>query len=140
MKRVSYREPDHSFGQTMLTLRTSIGLTQAGLAGFVGVSRRAVGDWEAGSKYPSAAHLKRFIALAIEHQVFPSGREPLEVRALWQAANQKVLLDEAWLNGLLPQLEASPALQPSEEASRTVDGVATQAAGPLVDWGDALAV
>ena len=31
----------------MLTLRTSIGLTQAGLADLLGVSRKAVGGWEA---------------------------------------------------------------------------------------------
>lgn len=32
MKWYSYGERDHAFGQAMLTLRTSIGLTQAGLA------------------------------------------------------------------------------------------------------------
>jgi transcriptional regulator with XRE-family HTH domain len=140
MKRALNREPDYSFGQTMLTLSTAIGLTQSGLAGLVGVSRRAVGDWEAGIKYPSAAHLKRFIVLAVEHQVFQSGHEAEEVKALWQAAHQKVLLDEVWLAGLLPHAEASPALQPFEEASGTVASVVTPSAGPLVDWGDALAV
>ncbi|HEX9616526.1 MAG TPA: helix-turn-helix domain-containing protein [Anaerolineales bacterium] len=48
MKGSSYRDRDYAFGQAMLTLRTRIGLTQAGLASFLGVSRRAVGDWEAG--------------------------------------------------------------------------------------------
>ena len=32
MKRYSYGERDYTFGQMMLTLRTNIGLTQAGLA------------------------------------------------------------------------------------------------------------
>src|SRR5260221_6142568 len=32
MQRSSYGERDYTFGQTMLTLRTSIGLTQADLA------------------------------------------------------------------------------------------------------------
>jgi hypothetical protein len=32
MPRHSYRERDYTFGQVMLKLRTSIGLTQAGLA------------------------------------------------------------------------------------------------------------
>ena len=41
MKRYSYRERDYAFGQAMMTLRTSIGLTQAGLADLLGVSRRA---------------------------------------------------------------------------------------------------
>ena len=38
MKRSSYGEPDYAFGQAMLTLRTAIGLTQVGLAEFLGVS------------------------------------------------------------------------------------------------------
>ncbi len=52
MKRSSYGEQDYAFGQAMLTLRTNIGLTQAGLAELLGVSRRAVGKWEAGGAYP----------------------------------------------------------------------------------------
>ena len=52
MPRHSYREYDYTFGQTMLTLRTSMGLSQAGLAELLGISRRAVGEWEAGSNYP----------------------------------------------------------------------------------------
>jgi len=43
MKRFSYGERDYGFGQAILTLRTTIGLTQAGLADLLGVSRRAVG-------------------------------------------------------------------------------------------------
>ena len=38
MKQFSYSEQDYAFGQAMLTLRTAIGLTQAGLAEFLGVS------------------------------------------------------------------------------------------------------
>ncbi len=49
MKRYSYGERDYAFGQMILTLRTRIGLTQAGLAALMGVSRRAVAEWEAGS-------------------------------------------------------------------------------------------
>ncbi|MFL5806900.1 MAG: helix-turn-helix domain-containing protein, partial [Roseiflexaceae bacterium] len=59
MKRSSYREHDYEFGQLMLTLRSAIGLTQAGLAQALGVSRRSVADWESGGKYPKAAHLKQ---------------------------------------------------------------------------------
>jgi len=47
MPRHSYREHDSTFGQTMLTLRKRLRLTQAGLADLLGVSRRAVGEWEA---------------------------------------------------------------------------------------------
>src|SRR6266849_7629290 len=58
VKRSSYGERDYAFGQMMLTLRTHIGLTQAGLAELLHVSRRAVAEWEAGSAYPKAEHLK----------------------------------------------------------------------------------
>jgi transcriptional regulator with XRE-family HTH domain len=103
MKRFSYGERDYAFGQAMLTLRTSVGLTQAGLADLLGVSRRAVGEWEAGSSYPKAEHLKHLIELAVKQQAFPTGQEAEEIRALWQAARQKVLLDEQWLATLLNQ-------------------------------------
>src|SRR5215469_11069493 len=73
MKRSSYREQDYAFGQLMLTLRSRIGLTQAGLADQLHVSRRAVAEWEAGSAYPKADHLKAFIALCVRQQAFPAG-------------------------------------------------------------------
>jgi len=65
VKRFSYGERDYAFGQRMLTLRTALGLTQAGLADLLGVSRQAVGDWEAGSSYPKAHHLQHLIRLAL---------------------------------------------------------------------------
>ena len=101
MKKSSYGEHDYAFGQRMLMLRTSIGVTQAGLAGLLGVARQAVGEWESGSSYPKAEHLKQFITLAVKHQAFPAGREAEEIRTLWKVAHQKVLLDESWLDGLL---------------------------------------
>jgi transcriptional regulator with XRE-family HTH domain len=63
MPQHSYQKRDYAFGQVMLKLRTSIGLTQAGLADLLGVSRLAVGEWEAGSNYPKTEHLQYFIAL-----------------------------------------------------------------------------
>jgi transcriptional regulator with XRE-family HTH domain len=50
----------------MLTLRTTIGLTQAGLAERLHVHRRAVAGWEAGSSYPKADHLKELITLGMQ--------------------------------------------------------------------------
>ena len=102
MKRSSrYDERDYAFGQAMLTLRTHIGLTQAGLADLLGVSRHAVGEWEAGTSYPKAEHLKELITLGVQQQAFPPRREAEEIRTLWHAAHQKLLLDEAWLASLL---------------------------------------
>src|SRR6266853_1415390 len=97
VKRYSYSERDYAFGQLMLTLRTTIGLTQAGLAERLGVSRRAVAQWEAGSSYPKVERLKQLITLGVQQQAFPVGREAEEISALWKAAHQKVLLDESWL-------------------------------------------
>ena len=86
MKDFLSSERDYTFGQTMLTLRTEIGLTQAGLAEILHVSRRAVGDWEVGNSYPKAEHLKVFIELCVKQQAFPTGREVEAIRTLWEAA------------------------------------------------------
>ncbi len=117
MTRHSYRELDYAFGQVMLKLRTSIGLTQAGLADLLGVSRRAVGEWEAGSNYPKAPHLQHFLALCVQQHVFTPEREEAEIRALWKTARQRVLLDEGWLAAVLARPSAVPA--PVEEAGAT---------------------
>ena len=109
MKKSSYGERDYAFGQLVLGLRTSIGLTQAGLARQLGISRQAVVGWEAGSSYPKASHLKALIALAVKEQVFPVGHEEEEIRALWKAAHRKVLLDETWLSVLLSEPPAPSA-------------------------------
>ena len=123
MPRHSYRERDYAFGQAMLTLRTSIGLTQAGLAGLLGVSRRAVSEWEGGSNYPKAEHLQQVLELCVQQRVFAPGREAEEIRALWKTAHQRVLLDEGWLAALLTR---SPAAQtPIAEADATAGGQAS---------------
>ncbi|MFL5658045.1 MAG: NB-ARC domain-containing protein [Ktedonobacteraceae bacterium] len=143
MKRFSYRERDNAFGQAMLSLRTGIGLTQAGLADLLGISRRAVGEWEAGSSYPTAQHLQHVITLAVQQQAFAAGREAEEIRALWKAAHQKVLLDEQWLSTLLGRSPSSlslvdPLPVAPVPAQPAVPVHATS--GPLVEWGDALDV
>src|SRR6266480_4694178 len=124
MKRFSYGERDYAFGQAVLTLRTSIGLTQAGLADLLGVSRRAVGEWEAGSSYPTAHHMQHVITLGVQQQAFPPGREAEEIRALWKAAHQKVLLDESWLAAMLTQPSSPATPEPVEEAGGAAVGSA----------------
>jgi transcriptional regulator with XRE-family HTH domain len=94
----------------MLKLRTSIGLTQAGLAHLLGVSRRAVGEWEGGLNYPKAEHLKHFLVLCVRASVFEQEREEEEIRALWKTAHQPVLLDESWLVTLLTRPSAAGCL------------------------------
>ena len=107
MKKSSYGVQDYAFGQLMLTLRMAIGLTQAGLAEKLRVSRHAIGGWESGQSYPKANHLKAFIVLSLQQRIFTPGHEAEEIRALWRAAHQKILLDELWLQELLSQ-QASP--------------------------------
>ncbi len=143
MNRSSYSEHDYAFGQMILTLRTHIGLTQAGLAELLGVSRRAVAEWEAGSSYPKAEHLKQLIALGVQQQAFPAGREAEEIHTLWQAAHQKLLFDESWLAALLdlprPALTRLPPV-PLEEPQQGEVSAAPSTLGRRVDWGEALAV
>src|SRR6266699_680736 len=143
MKRSSYGERDYAFGQAMLTLRTAIGLTQAGLADLLGVSRKAVGGWESGGSYPKAGHLKALLTLAVQQGTFPAGREAEEIRAFWKAAHQKVLLDESWLSALLSQhprpLErmVPPSIEVTGDAT---PALAAPASGPRVEWSEALDV
>src|SRR2546430_3021114 len=161
VKRAWYREQDYTFGQLMLTLRTRIGLTQAELAKLLGISRHAVAAWEVGRSYPTAEHLKTCIGLGVQQQAFAWGRQAQEIRALWHAAHQKVLLDEAWLQRLLSQ-QPPPlmevAVEPTgaaevlstppftsdkggrDETSRSEFQVPQALRGPRVDWGEALDV
>jgi WD40 repeat protein/transcriptional regulator with XRE-family HTH domain len=168
MKRFSYREHNYDFGQRMLTLRNAIGLTQAGLAELLGISRRAVAEWESGRSYPKVQHLQHLLTLAVQTSAFPKGHEVDEIQALWKAAHQKVLLDESRLSSLLnqpPPLAApvsvegssraeegsSPAASPTDRALAAQSGQplaspesltnkAPAALGPRVDWGEALDV
>src|SRR5437588_699655 len=157
VRRSSYRERDYAFGELILSLRSAIGLTQAGLSDHLGISKKAVGEWEAGSSYPKASHLKALIALAVKEQVWAFGHEEEEIRALWKAAHQKMLLDETWLSVLLSEPPA-PSAQGSVEQSGGAQvgstptpsqtslalvsppGQRPPPAGPLLDWGDALDV
>ncbi len=96
-----YRERDYTFGNLCLTLRTRIGVTQGELAQLLKAGERTIQDWEGGSSYPKVESLKRFIEVCARHHVFAASREEEEIRALWQTARQRVLLDENWLRTLL---------------------------------------
>ena len=144
MSRSFYEERDYAFGQRMLTLRTRIGLTQASLAELLGITRKAIGRWEAGDTYPKVFHLQVLLAFALEQRAFPAGQEEEEIRAFWHAAHQKVLLDEQWLRELLlsqphPRLMLL-APKHVEETSSGEQIIAQSAREPRVDWSDALAV
>src|SRR5438105_10658855 len=76
------------------------------------------------------------MALAVQHQAFPPGREAEEIRAFWQAARQKLLLDESWLSALLsqqlPHLTLVSPL-PVEQSSGIDHVLAPPAAGGATD-------
>jgi hypothetical protein len=84
--------------------------------------------------------------LGVELRVFAAGREAEEIRALWRAAHQKVLLDERWLQGLLGTQHPRLVLvtpQSDEQTHAVEQAVAAlpqPARGPRVDWGEALDV
>src|SRR3989454_10266233 len=143
MNRSLYGERDYAFGQRILTLRTQIGLTQAGLAQLLHVSRRTVTEWEGGLSYPKAQHLQQLIALGVQQQAFAAGREAEEIRALWHAAHQKLLLDEAWLAALLGRPHPTLTLLHPVPLEAPRPGELPAAQPPperRVEWGDALDV
>ena len=122
----------------MLRFRTMINLTQAGLAEQLGVSRHAVGEWEAGQSYPKAERLKQLIVLGMQATAFTEGHEEEEIRSLWKAARQKVQLDEVWLHDLLTPaepIENDPAAKTQAPLSE-----ADPRASPRIDWIGALDV
>ena len=134
MNRPFPRERDYAFGQRILTLRTQLSLTQTALAKQLHISRRAVTDWEAGTSYPTTQHLKGLIVLGVQASAFPAGREAEEIRALWQTAHQKVLLDDVWLANLL-----GPAHSLQLDTDQPA-GAAQPARQALLDWEEALDV
>src|SRR5260370_3592320 len=133
-----YRERDYAFAQLVLTMRTAIGLTQTGLAERLGASRRAVAEWEGGLSYPKTERLKELITLGMQQQAFGAGREEEEIRAVWKAGQQKVLLDDAWVHDLLARLSPVP-LSPLA-GTPGAHAVAEPAASPRVDLVEALDV
>ncbi len=136
MKKAAYKDRDYNFGQLMLRLRDTINLTQAGLAEQLGVSRHAVGEWEAGQSYPKAERLKQLIELGMRASAFTEGHEEEEIRALWKAARQKMQLHEAWLHDLLApaeHIQQDPAAK-TQTPSFEVESIVS----PRIDWIGAL--
>ncbi len=143
MSRSFHEERDYVFGQRMLTLRTSIGVTQEGLAALLGITRKAISRWEAGETYPKASHLQAILAFALQQRAFPAGQEEETIRAFWRAAHQKVLLDERWLQEVLSQQRPRLTLLTSqivEEKSNALQALDQSVPQPRVDWGDAQVV
>src|SRR5436305_9772364 len=88
--KISYHKLDYESGKAIQILRGRIGLTQAGLAEYLGISTRTVNGWEAGGRYPKTEHLKNLIALAVERQAWAPGSEASAIRVLWIVTHQKM--------------------------------------------------
>jgi len=132
MPHSKYPERDYRFGLHILALRTASKLTQSGLAELLGVSRQTIVGWESGTYYPSPQHLKHLIELFLQYRAFHSGEEAKEIHALWQSAQQRMLLDETWLTHLLEQIQDVPAALHLPET-----GAEPPESEPRIDWGDA---
>src|SRR5205085_8907275 len=123
---------DYAFADQALALRARVRLTQRELAARLGVSARAIGAWEAGLSYPTAARLKDLLALYLERGAFLAGREAEEAAALWASVRAKAPrrtgpFDRSWFASLRSAAggaEPAAALPPA-------------AAPPRHDWGDA---
>lgn len=133
MRRTFYGEPDYVFARKMLDLRTCLGLTQEGLAAALGITRKTIGRWESGERYPNALRLQALLALALQQGVFPAGQEAAQIRAFWNAAHQKVLLDETWLSELLTQPSSSQAVGAGGPSAGS-EQVSAASSPPLALW------
>jgi WD40 repeat protein/predicted ATPase/transcriptional regulator with XRE-family HTH domain len=131
-------------GRRLLTLRTLSGLTQAGLAERVGVSKRSILKWESGEAYPNQAHLQHLIAAFVERGAFSAGRERAEAEALWegireQAGTQLSPFAAPWFEQLLRQRELGDRSW-ELEARIQPPTPNPQLPTPIVDWGDSIDV
>src|SRR5207249_10587763 len=106
-------------------------------------SERAGREWDARSSYPKAPPPQQVITPAVRASAFPPGREAEEIRALWKAARQKVLLDEQWLSTLLGRSRPSLSLVaqlPVASVPAPPPAPARAASGPRLEWGEAVDV
>jgi WD40 repeat protein/transcriptional regulator with XRE-family HTH domain len=135
-------EPE-SFRGLLLRHRGRTGLIQRDLAARVGVSLRAVQDWEAGVSIPTAERLHALTSALLDAGGFTPACERPEAYELWVAAEResprmREPFDHAWFVGLLAArpspksahgtaaLGIAPAVEP---ATRTAEG--------SQDWGEA---
>src|SRR5436853_2129571 len=103
-----YKTNNDPFGLLVLTLRKKAGLTQVEMAKLVGVTEKAVRNWEGGSVFPSESNLKKLIEIYLCRGVFTPGQEREEAKPLWEracqsASRRKAIFDETWFTVLLAQ-------------------------------------
>jgi WD40 repeat protein/transcriptional regulator with XRE-family HTH domain len=119
-----------SFRDLLLRHRGRTGLSQRDLAARLGVGRRTVQDWEAGSKHPTAERLQKLIKVLLDAGALTVGREADEARVLWAAVlehapRMRTPFDEVWFAEVLDARRPTRAASAGARAERAVD------------WGDA---
>src|SRR5205807_5511194 len=102
-----YRPRDFVFGLRLLSLRKRTALTQEAVALHVGVTEKAIRNWEGGSNYPSEANLRKLLELYLDQDAFAPGQELDEARTFWQQSHESThrisSFDELWFAGVLKQ-------------------------------------
>src|SRR6266567_4404954 len=100
-----YKFRDYQFGQRIMGLRKKAGLTQEEMAIQVGVSEKALRNWEGGIHYPRGANLQKLVEIYLLRQAFTSGQEQEEAKALWEllgrSSSRPMVFEEGWFQSLL---------------------------------------
>ncbi len=113
-----YKLRDFDFAQQLVALRKRAGLTQEDVALRIGLSEKAIRNWEGGSNYPKELNLRKLIEMYLGKNVFASGREQEEARLLWEQLHERTPhhigpFDEPWFAALLTQWQADRMSQES---------------------------
>jgi len=82
---------DYAFGIATLTLREKAHLTQQELATHIGISTRALQNWESGSSYPKSAYLRKLIEIYVLQHAFTPGKGGMQVTHLWKSGISPIL-------------------------------------------------
>ncbi len=125
-----YKVKDYQFGFQVLGFREKARLTQVEVATSVGVTERAIQNWEGGSSRPSAANLRKLIEVYVLHGAFAPGGEQEEARMFWEqgcagTSHAHIAFDEAWFVDLLKKqsqrilLKNKPVQEPFSPAEHS---------------------
>jgi len=133
-----YDTKDYTFGLLLLTLREKTGLTQAAVAALIGVSEKAVYNWEAGSDYPTGMNLKKLIEVYVRKSAFGVGQEREEARAVWEqvslhAPRRKAIFDDEWFTTLLTKQQQEQQSEKRGQRSQEY-ALAIPRRNGAVDW------
>src|SRR5213078_4138497 len=106
-----YKLRDFNFAQRLVVLRKRAHLTQKDIALRLGISKKAVRNWEGGSHYPSDANLRKLIEIYLYKDVFIPDHEQDEVHLLWEQLHECnpsriSSFDERWFLALLEKWQA----------------------------------